>query len=184
MLLAAPVTHLPWQGMAPLSDNARMTVRLAPAPARAPDFPVSPPPEARRPQLPVPPPAGDSGGLPGSRPTPSTAEARAKAPTLPEPPDPNYYPARDLDDYPRPLAPLRIDQPLGSSAGEVRLELLIDEHVVVRDITFSGIAESGGTHEALRGALIATLFIPAIKNGRAVRSRIVLSVGFPTASER
>ena len=184
MLLAAPVTHLPWQGMAPLSDNARMTVRLAPAPARAPDFPVSPPPEARRPQLPVPPPAGDSGGLPGSRPTPSTAEARAKAPTLPEPPDPNYYPARDLDDYPRPLAPLRIGRPARTGAGEVRLELLIDERGVVRDVVFAGPAAPARVEEELRAALAATRFLPAQKNGRAVRSRIVPSISFAAAREQ
>jgi len=104
--------------------------------------------------------------------------------SLPVPSDPKYYLARELDDYPRPLAPLRIDPPPGSFAGEVRLELLIDEHGVVRDITFSGIAGPGEMHDALRGTLMAMLFIPAIKDGRAVKSRVVLSVSLPATSER
>ena len=98
-------------------------------------------------------------------------------------PDPTYYPSQELDDYPRPLTPLRIDLPPGSSS-EMRLELLIDEHGVVRNITFSSSTDPGGVHEALRGTLMATVFIPAIKDGRAVKSRIVLGVGYPTASDR
>lgn len=160
-----------------------MTVRLAPAPVLVPDFPVSPPPEARRSQLPVPPPAGDSGSMSGARPTPGSAAVRAEASALPEPPDPNYYPSRDLDDYPRPLAPLRIGRPARASAGEVRLELLIDEHGVVRDVIFAGPAQPGGAEGELRATLAATSFVPARKDGRPVRSRILLSLN-PGAEER
>lgn len=160
-----------------------MTVRLAPAPVLVPDLPVSPPLEERRPQLPVPPAAGISEGLPGGRPKPSTAGARVEAPTLPGTPDLNYYPARDLDDYPRPLAPLRIGRPARASAGEVRLELLIDEHGVVRDVIFAGPAQPGGAEGELRATLAATSFMPARKDGRPVRSRILLSLN-PGAEER
>lgn len=147
MLLAAPVTHLPWQGMAPTPDIAPMTVRLAPAPLLVPDVPAA-------------------------------AEPDSRPPAPLQAPDPIYYPARDLDDYPRPLAPLRIGQLVRAGAGEVRLELLIDERGVVRDVVFAGPAESRGAEEELRATLVATSFMPARKDGRPVRSRILLSLNF------
>jgi len=182
LLLSAPLFDVSWQGVAPGPAGAPITVRLSPAPVRMPDIPAIPIPEARHPPLPVRSPASGSEGLPGDRPASGIMGAGTDALALRGVPDPNYYPARELDDYPRPLAPLRLDRPAG--AGEVRLELLIDEYGIVRDITFPGSAEPGSTHESLRGALMTTPFIPAIKDGRAVKSRIVLSVGFPTTSER
>jgi len=104
---------------------------------------------------------------------------------LPQAADPSYYTARDLDSYPKPIAPFRIDRAAGDGAGEVRLEILIDEHGIVRDITIAGPAAPARVEEALRAALAATRFLPAQRDGRAVRSRIVLSVGFnPKDGER
>jgi len=97
---------------------------------------------------------------------------------LPQAADPSYYTARDLDSYPRPLAPFRIDRAAGDRAGEVRLEILIDERGIVQDIAIAGPAASARVEEELRAALAATRFLPAQKDGRAVRSRIVLSVSF------
>ena len=97
---------------------------------------------------------------------------------MPATPDPNYYPARDLDDYPRPLAPLRIGRPARAGAGEMRLELLIDEHGLVRDVVFAGPAQPGGAEEELRATLAATPFMPARKDGRAVKSRVLMSISF------
>jgi len=173
MLLAAPVTHLPWQGMAPMSENARMTVRLAPAPLLVPDVRAAAEPEKEK--------WGQTrfsaSGSQGQK-VESDPIFHSRPPALPQAPDPDYYPARDLDDYPRPLAPLRIGRPARASAGEVRLELLIDERGVVRDIVFAGPAQSRGAEEELRATLAATPFMPARKDGRAVRSRILLSVNF------
>jgi len=95
---------------------------------------------------------------------------------LPQAADPSYYTARDLDSYPRPLAPFRINRAAGDGAGEVRLEILIDEHGIVRDMTIAGPAAPARVEEELRAALAATRFLPARKDGRAVRSRIVLSI--------
>lgn len=99
---------------------------------------------------------------------------------MPQTADPNYYTARDLDRYPRPLVPLRINQATGDVAREVRLEILIDERGMVQDMTFAGPAAPARMAEALRTALVATRFLPAQKDGRAVRSRIVLSVNMGT----
>jgi protein TonB len=101
-----------------------------------------------------------------------------QAPALHQAPDLNYYSARDLDRYPRPLAPFQITRMAGDGAGEVRLEILIDERGIVQEMTFAGPAAPARVEEALRAALATTRFLPAQKDGRAVRSRIVLSVGF------
>jgi protein TonB len=175
MLLAAPVTHLPWQGIAPMPDAAPMTVRLAPAPVGEPDIPATPSPEVQRPPLP------EKGGQ--TRFSASGRQQGQKVESDPIFPDPKYYPARELDDYPRPLAPLRIDRPAYAGAGEVRLELLIDERGVVRDVVFAGPAPSGGAEDELRATLAATPFLPARKDGRPVRSRVLLSLN-PGAEER
>jgi protein TonB len=96
----------------------------------------------------------------------------------PQAADPSYYTARDLDRYPAPLAPFRINRAAGDGAGEVRLEILIDEHGIVRDMTIAGPAAPARVAEEMRAALAATRFLPAQKDGRAVRSRILLSLTF------
>jgi protein TonB len=180
MLIAVPVTHLPWQGMAPKSDNAPITVQLAPAPLLVPEVPAAAEPEKwDRSRIPA---SASPGQKIDSDPVHPTADSRP--PALPQAPDPIYYPARDLDDYPRPLAPLRISRPAHTGAGEVRLELLIDEHGVVRDVVFPGPAQPGGAEEELRATLAATSFMPARKNGRPVRSRILLSLNLGAAERK
>jgi len=113
------------------------------------------------------------------------AQAGTEVLALPPAPDPDYYTARDLDRYPRPLAPSQINRTAGDGAGEVRLEILIDERGIVQEMTFAGPAAPARVEEALRAALATTRFLPAQKDGRAVRSRIVLSVAFdPKDGER
>jgi hypothetical protein len=180
MLLGAPVFPLPWHGMAPLSDNAPMTVWLAPAPLPMPEVPATAEPQKRsRSRTSVS--AGEGQKIESD---PVLPAGDSRPPALPQTPDPIYYPARDLDDYPRPLAPLRIGQLARSSAGEVRLELLIDERGVVRDLVLAGPAPSGGAEEALRATLAATPFVPARKDGRAVKSRVMLQVSYEPEGRR
>ena len=106
------------------------------------------------------------------------AQTGTQAPALHQAPDLNYYSARDLDRYPRPLAPFQINRTAGDGAGEVRLEILIDERGIVQEMTFAGPAAPARVEDELRAALAATRFLPAQKDGRAVRSRIVLSLTF------
>ena len=193
VLLTSLLPDAPWRTGAIRTGPALITVRIASLPAPVPPEPVSPDPEPHRaPESAATAPESVVRLQSAQERGPARSSASARQTSSegidPDPifrgPDPIYYAARDLDSYPRPLTPLRIDQPPGSSADEVRLELLIDEYGVVRDVTFSVSNDPGGVHEALRGALMATVFIPAIKDGRAVKSRIVLGVGFPTASDR
>jgi protein TonB len=193
VLLTSLLPDAPWRTGVIRTGPASITVRIAPLPAPVPREPVSPDPEPHRAPEPVATAPGsvarlqsaqERGPARSSASAPQTSSERIDPDSVFRGPDPNYYAARDLDGFPRPLTPLRIDYPPGSAAGEIRFEILIDEHGVVRDINFQGSAELGSTHESLRGTLMATLFIPAIKDGRAVKSRIVLSVGFPSTSER
>jgi len=101
----------------------------------------------------------------------------ASSPGLPQALDPTYYSARDLDVYPRPAVPLDLDRFAGGVAGgRFRLALLIDEGGVVNEITVVEAGPPGRWQEQLRAALAATRFIPGKKDGRAVKSRVLLSV--------
>jgi protein TonB len=100
---------------------------------------------------------------------------------LPQAPDPTYYSARDLDVYPRPAAPLDLDRLVRGVAGRFRLALLIDEAGVVKEIAVIETEPAGRLQEELRSALAATRFLPGQKNGRAVKSRVLLSVSLDPA---
>ena len=108
-------------------------------------------------------------------------------PALPQAPDLTVYTARDLDSYPRPVFPLDIERIAERAAGfppaGVRLELLIDEHGIVSDVALAGPETAGQPEAELRIALAATRFIPARKDGRAVKSRILLNINFAAAGE-
>jgi len=181
-LLAAPPPDTPWRGVVSYPGDAPITVRLAPAPAAVPDVPASPEPTARRAPL-QPGPLAGSAERPRSQFSPSVAEQTGTGMVaLPQAADSSYYTARDLDRYPRPLAPLDIDRLVDRSAGiplaALRLELLIDEHGIVNDVAFVQSEPLGYADERLRGLLAAVRFVPAYKDGRAVKSRVVLSINF------
>jgi hypothetical protein len=96
---------------------------------------------------------------------------------LPAPADPKFYTAGDLDSLPMPVAPLDLGGLPGlASTTPVRLELTIDEHGAVHTISIAGSRAGVLREEELRAALAATVFVPARKDGRAVKSRIVLGV--------
>lgn len=161
---------------------ASITVRLAPQPATETVSPAVPEPEipAAEPRMRLPEPILDR------EPRAAVAAAREHpardAPPLPLPqvPDSTYYAARDLDVYPRPVAPLELDRVAAGDAapGRVTLALLIDEHGVVNEVALAGPAAPGRVEEGLRAVVAATRFFPARKDGRAVKSRVVLSVDF------
>ena len=176
-LLAGLAPDSLWWGVVSYPAAAPITVRLAPVAVPVPEAPPSPDRDARRAPL-AKQPAGSAERVPDGHSPAGAARPGAETPALPPAPDPHYYPARELDDYPRPLAPLRIDRLAGDGAGEARLELLIDERGVVQDVIVVGPAVPGRAEEKLLATLAATLFLPALKDGRAVRSRIVLSVVF------
>jgi periplasmic protein TonB len=100
------------------------------------------------------------------------APEAAIAPSLPI--DPVYYAAREIDVYPMPFSELR---PAWGQAGWVRLLVLIDEAGAVTQAEVVD-ADPLQVHDAAAVALLRSVqFAPARKQGRPVRSRIMLELG-------
>jgi hypothetical protein len=51
-------------------------------------------------------------------------------------------------------------------------------------VVFAGAAQPGGAEEELRATLTATSFMPARKDGRAVKSRVMLQVSYEPEGRR
>ena len=95
---------------------------------------------------------------------------------LRQPPDPVYYPARDLDSYPRPVAPLKLVVAPDGMSGKAQLILQINEHGTVDRVSVVETEPRGHLEDELRALLLQTQFLPALKDGRPVKSRILLSI--------
>lgn len=182
LLFVAAMTPEPPGGRARSEAVAPLTVRLVPQPATATV-------ESTLPELEMPA-AERRTGRPAPvldrKPRAAAAEPAVRpardAPPLPLPqvPDLTYYSARDLDAYPRPIVPLELDRITagGAATGRVTVVLRIDEQGAVNNVEFVEPVASARLKEELRAALAATRFLPARKDGHAVKSRVVLSVDF------
>ena len=114
------------------------------------------------------------------------AAAQASAPIagieVPLSRDPTYYPARQLDVYPRLLAPLNLDYPERAAAqrldGNLLLLLLIDEFGIVNEASVVEAQPDGYFEAAALAVFRATRFSPAQKQGRPVKSRVLLQVSY------
>ena len=117
-------------------------------------------------------------------PLPPSARARdtVQPLALQQVPDATVYAAPDLDSYPRLIVPLDIEWLADRSGGlpltALRLELNIDEHGIVNHVAFVQSEPPGYTDERLLELLAAARFVPAYKDRRAVKSRLVLSINF------
>ena len=96
--------------------------------------------------------------------------------------DPTYYPAKQLDVYPQPLAPIRLEYP--ESAANARVDgsltvlVLIDEFGVVNDVSVIDAKPEGYFEEAAMAVFRAARFSPAQKQGHPVKSRVMLQVKY------
>ena len=109
------------------------------------------------------------------RTSPASAAAvvveQSQAGTATSGPDLRFYLARELDQYPSPLSALRLDN------GSVRLWVSIDQTGRVVDAAVID-AEPPGEFEMLaRARVLATRFVPAQRDGRTVKSRVLLVLG-------
>lgn len=106
------------------------------------------------------------------------------APPLPPQVEPVYYSARQLDVYPALLHPVRPDYPEQSSqsktGGKVRMTLLIDETGHVTEVLAVEAEPAGYFEDAVRRAFASARFSPARKDGRAVKSRVLISIAYGT----
>lgn len=98
---------------------------------------------------------------------PSPAGAAASGPDL------RFYLARELDQYPSPLSVLSLDDGRGT-AGGARLWVSIDQAGRVVDVAVIDADPPGAFERLARERVLATRFVPARRDGRPVKSRILL----------
>jgi protein TonB len=96
--------------------------------------------------------------------------------------DPTYYPARQLDVYPQPLTPIKLDYPATAASaranGRLLVLLLIDEFGVVNDASIVEAEPQGYFEETALEVFRAARFSPAQKQGKPVKSRALLQVNY------
>ncbi len=98
-------------------------------------------------------------------------------------PDPTYYPASQLDVHAVPLQPINPQYPPDASGipgGEVTLLLLIDEFGKVRELSVLDANPPGYFEQSAIDAFRDARFVPAMKDGRQVKSRMVVRVSYGT----
>lgn len=178
-------------------SGARVTViqarLISPQPPRSPQRATPPEPISEREPRPAPTAASQSAAAASAE--PSTVPSPAIAPIDPEPatlassdatvaniPDPVHYPAKDLDIYPQASKRITAVYPEvardSKVAGSVTLLVLIDEAGRVVGTSVMDATPDGLFEQAAQQALANAAFYPAQKDGRMVRSRVLIKVEF------
>ena len=149
----------------PLPESAKVR-EAAPAPVIEPRKPVESKPEPKS-ELPV------------AKDVPSAPTSGIEVPFIR---DPTYYPARQLDVYPQPVAMIQPKCPEPAVAqrinGRVQLLVLIDEFGMVNEASVTDAQPAGMFDDAAVQAFRAARFVPAQKQGNHVKSRVLLRVNF------
>ena len=117
--------------------------------------------------------------------TPVKAAGNAEVPNradrggLADTPDAAYYGARQLDVYPVLTGGLDLSR-LGATgaAARVLVLVLIDVDGRVNEVSVVEAEPRGAFDESARGAFAAARFKPALKDGRPVKSRLLVEVDF------
>lgn len=135
---------------------------------------IMPQPETTQPDALVQPATVSPGPLSASSPAPALAITSSV--------DLTYYGARDVDVLPRALREVQPDYPTEADrqriSGKVRLQVKIEADGRVSDIDVVSADPPGVFDEAAVRAFRAARFVPAEKNGRPVRVRVLISVEF------
>lgn len=96
--------------------------------------------------------------------------------------DPTYYPAKQVDVHPAALHPIKPDYPDKAAEqgveGSVVLLLLIDEAGRVKEATVAEANPEGHFEESALAAFRPARFVPAQRQGRAVKSRVLIRVTY------
>jgi periplasmic protein TonB len=184
-LLRATLVPIQPKGAASEAEGAALAESLRiPAAAQEPSWRESEPlsvPAARRPERP-PARAPQTSAkrvphLPAR--TPASASASASD-TAMRSPDTTYYPIREIDIYPVPTAPLDLKNLLLQRVDVMRPRAFVELH-----ISETGAVDAAKVLEAhppgtldgeLTALFLAARFTPAMRDGRAVRSRVVVRI--------
>jgi protein TonB len=163
--------------------SIRARLELAPAPATSSPSPIRTPVRTSPTSVPAEgvPPAIEQPSL-APQPEPGMAvDAPAEPPAEPDalrvPVDPVFYAARELDVYPVPLEPLRAPAAL-ETRGWVRVLAMVDETGSVTQAEIFDSEPPAVLDGAALAAVRAARFTPARKDGRAVRSRVLIELAF------
>ena len=101
---------------------------------------------------------------------------------LPQAPDPVHYAVKDLDVFPQLQAALHPGYPETALQekipGNVTLLVLVDEAGRVTSVSVVDAAPQGVFDDSARQALYSAAFMPAQREGRTVRSRILINVSY------
>lgn len=101
--------------------------------------------------------------------------------------DPVHYPAQDLDVYPRALQPIVPAYPQAAHEARVRgfvtLQVSIDAGGRVVETTVVDAAPEGVFEQVAQQKMAQTAFFPAQRNGRNVRSRVLVRIEFDPDAE-
>ncbi len=168
-------------GVSVAATEASVAEPLSPPPSRdAVVRPVLPPYEAGQPPSASAHPESDAASAAEPLAAPPSVE-RAGAFQVPLPGQPEFLPARMLDLMPRPAEPVALVYPeavaMGRS-GMVALLLLIDEAGVVVDAKVVESDPPGVFDDFAVEVFRATRFLPGERDGRPVRSRLVVEMSF------
>lgn len=119
---------------------------------------------------------------------PALAEIPAAETTLPgsgavaPAPDPTYYAARELDVFPALATPLQLRYSERAAAaaieGRALLLVLIDDTGNVDDVSVVETLPDGYFEDDAKQALMSARFTPALKNGRPVKSRLLVQITY------
>lgn len=97
-------------------------------------------------------------------------------------PDSTYYGVRQLDVFPALASAFELQYPARAAAadvkGRVALLVLIDAHGAVDDVSVVEAQPAGYFEEDALRVFRAARFKPALKGGRAVKSRVVIEVNY------
>ncbi len=91
-------------------------------------------------------------------------------------PDQRFYLARELDRYPMPLSALNPDGGL-NAADDISLWVSIDQAGLVIEAKFVHSTLSAESEQLARARVLATRFAPALRDGRPVKSRVLVVLG-------
>jgi protein TonB len=178
-------------GGVPRSHNASpltraLTVRVVPQPQQPtadpspPRVPVSE--ELRETASPRPVPAVREAVVPRAPSPAAPSQSARPAGAVPEAPDLTYYAAKQLDVYPALSAPLDLKYRGKAAddgvAGRALLLVLIDEVGTVRDVSIVEAEPANTFEDDAKRALTSARFSPAYRNGRTVRSRVLIEVNY------
>ena len=101
--------------------------------------------------------------------------------------DAKYYSARELDVYPAPLAPLVMNftgKAAAARNGYALLAIALDATGAVTEVQLLEAEPAGYFDDDAVKPVAATRFTPALKNGRAVKTRIVVRIDYGTDPDR